>query len=218
LEALAVIWAPARSLREVAEGRKALLGFGVVALYAVLSLAATAIFVLGGGLRAQFEAQDVQLPSGAFDDILLAAQIGTLVFAALAPVVWWLAVSLLMQLVTHFFGGTGPLPAMLAVVGVALAPFVLLAVVQIPLGGLQIVLGPQSAEGTALALLANALSLAALVWHIVLVVIGASFARNVSYGQSAGSCAISCAGCLIIPLVLAVVVVMIAVLAGAGPQ
>ena len=44
-----------------------------------------------------------------------------LVLSVLAPFVWWIAVSLAMQLVTRFFGGEGPLSAMLAVVGVPLA-------------------------------------------------------------------------------------------------
>ena len=62
--------------------------------------------------------------------------------------------------------------------------------------------------------------LAFLLWHVALVGIGAAFARRVGYGESAGSCAISCAGCigliLIVVLVFVVLVVVIVGAAGSG--
>lgn len=213
--AFAVIWSPVRVLREVAGERNLLASFIVVALNAALSLAGVAILLFSGNLQAQLEASGTQLPQGFFESFAVIA----LVFAALAPFVWWLLISLVLQLVTRFFGGEGPLSAMLAVVGVAFAPLVLSAVVSIPLGGLQAVMETGSAAVTALGLLSNLLALAFFVWHVVLIVIGAALARNISYGESTGSCAISCGGCLgLIILVIVALTVVGALFAGAFQQ
>lgn len=213
--AFAVIWSPVRVLREVAEDQNLLAGFIVVALNAALSLAGVAVLLFSGNLQAQLEASGAQLPQGFFESFVVIA----LVFAALAPFVWWLLISLVLQLVTHFFGGEGSLSAMFAVVGVAFAPLVLSAVLSIPLSGLQAVLEPGSAAVTALGLLSNLLALAFFVWHVVLIVIGAALARNISYGESTGSCAISCGGCLgLIILVIVALAVVSALFAGAFQQ
>jgi hypothetical protein len=223
LEALAVMWAPVSTLARVAEGRRVLLGFGVVALYAVLGLAGSAIAVLGGLTQAQFETGQAQpLPSG-FEDFLDYVGVFSLVSAVIQPFVLWLLVSGLMQLVTRFFGGTGPFSAMLAVVGVAQVPLVLSAALYIPITGLQVMLGPPDQSGasvaTVLGLLSALLGLAFLLWHVALVVIGAASARGVGYGQSAGSCAISCAGCVgLILIVVVVFTVLVAVIVGAAGQ
>ena len=50
----AVIWAPVRVLRNVAAQRDVLAGFVVTAVYAALSLAASAASVFVGVTRAQF--------------------------------------------------------------------------------------------------------------------------------------------------------------------
>jgi hypothetical protein len=122
-----------------------------------------------------------------------------------------------MQLVTSFFGGAGPFSAMLAVVGVASVPFVIQAALQILLTGSQAALGPESGATSVIGALNSLVGLAFLVWHVVLVVIGASFARRVGYGQSAGSCAISCAGLVGLILIVAIVVaILIALLVGAA--
>ncbi len=222
--ALAVIWAPVSTLARVAEERRVLLGFGVVALYAALGVVGSAIAVFGGLTQAQFQQPGAQpLPPG-FEDLLDYVGAASLVSAVLYPFVLWLLVSGLMQLVTRFFGGTGPFSAMLAVVGVAQVPFVLSTAIYIPITGLQIVLGPADQSGTSVAtvlgLLSALLGLAFLLWHVALVVIGAASARRVGYGQSAGSCAISCASCvgliLIVVLVFAVLVAIIAGAAGSG--
>jgi hypothetical protein len=224
LEALAVIWAPVSTLARVAEGRRVLLGFGVVALYAVLGLAGSAIAVLGGLTQAQFQQPGAQpLPPG-FEDFLDYFGVFSLILAVIQPFVLWLLVSGLMQLVTRFFGGTGPFSAMLAVVGAAQVPLVLSAALTIPITGLQIVLGPMNpTEGAPVAavlgLLSGLLVLAFLLWHVALVVIGATSARGVGYGQSAGSCAISFAGCVgLILLVVVVLTVLVAVIVGAAGQ
>ena len=63
------------------------------------------------------------------------------------------------------------------------------------------------------------LSLATFVWSAVLVVIGAALARRIGYGESAGSCAVSCAGCLGLIILVAVVLAGIGILVGAtAPQ
>jgi len=209
------------TLARVAEERRVLLGFGVVALYAALGLIGGAIAVFGGLTQAQFQQSGAQpLPPG-FEDILDYVGVFSLVSAVLYPFVLWLLVSGLMQLVTRFFGGTGPFSAMLAVVGVAQVPFVLSAAIYIPITGLQVVLGPPDQSGTSVAtvlgLLSALLGLAFLLWHVALVVIGAASARRVGYGQSAGSCAISCAGCVgLILIVVVVFAVLVAVIAGAA--
>jgi hypothetical protein len=70
-----------------------------------------------------------------------------------------------------------------------------------------------------LGLLSALLGLAFLLWHVALVVIGVASARRVGYGQSAGSCAISCAGCVgLILIVVVVFTVLVAVIVGAAGQ
>jgi hypothetical protein len=220
LEALAVIWAPVSTLARVAEERRVLLGFVVVALYAALGLIGGAIAVFGGLTQAEFEGGGAQpLPPG-FEDLLAYVGVFSLVSAVIQPFVLWLLVSGLMQLVTRFFEGTGPFSAMLAVVGVAQVPLVISAAISLPITGLLVVLGPADPSGapavTALELLSGLLGLAFMLWHVALVVIGAAFARRVGYGESAGSCAISCAGCIgLILIVVLVLVVLVAVIVGA---
>jgi hypothetical protein len=190
-------------------------GFIVTTVYAALSLAAAAAAVFGGVTRAQFEG----LPPDVSENLVAAAEIATLVFSVLSPFVWWISVSLVMQLVTRFFGGEGPLSAMLAAVGVAGVPLAVGALVQALATGLQVALGVQSAAGVTAGLLGGLLALAALVWHVVLVVIGAALARGIGYGESAGSCAVSCVGCLGLIILVAVVLAGIAILLGAtAPQ
>ena len=195
-----------------------LAGFIVTALYASLSLAAAAISVLGGVTRAQFGGQP-GLPSNIPENFVVATEIATLVFSVLSPFVWWIAVSLVMQLVTRFFGGSGPLPAMLAVVGIAEVPLVLGSLAQALATGLQVALGVSSTAGVIFGVLGGLLALAALVWHVVLVVVGAALARRIGYGEAAGSCAVSCAGCLGLIILVAVVLVGIGILISAtAPQ
>ncbi len=198
-----------------------LAGFLVTAAYAALSLVATAVAVLGGITRAQFAQQPMGpgLPPELLENLVVVTEVATLVFATLSPFVWWIAVSLVMQLVTRFFGGSGPLAAMLAVVGIAGVPLAMGALVQALATGLQVALGVQSTAGVTIGLLGGLLALAALVWHVVLVVIGAALARGIGYGESAGSCAVSCIGCLGLIILVAVGLAGIAILLGAtAPQ
>ena len=198
-----------------------LAGFVVTAVYAALSLAAAAVAVFGGVTRAQFEGQPATpgFPADLLESIMVATEVATLVFSVLAPFVWWIAVTLVMQLVTRFFGGSGPLGAMLAAVGVAGVPLAIAALVQALATGLQVAIGVQSAAGVTIGLLGGLLALAAFVWHVVLVVIGAALARGIGYGESAGSCAVSCVGCLGLIILVAVVLAGIAILLGTtAPQ
>jgi hypothetical protein len=216
---VAVVWAPVRVLRDAAEERRVLAGFVVTAVYAASSLAASAVAVLGGVTRAQFDPRGVDLPPGAVDDLVAAAEIATLLFSVLAPFVWWLVVSLVMQLATRLFGGGGPLSATLAAVGVAEVPLALGSLVQALATGLQVALGVGSDAGVIVGLLGGLLTLAAFVWHAVLVVIGAALARRIGYGEAAGSCAVSCVGCLGLIILVAVILVGIGILAGVtAPQ
>jgi hypothetical protein len=136
-------------------------------------------------------------------------EVATLVLSVLAPFVWWIAVSLMMQLVTRLFGGEGPLSAILAVIGVGGVPLALGALFQTIGTGLQVVLGVESTAGTVAGLLGGLVALATLVWYVVFV---ASLARRIGYGESAGSCAVSCAGCLGLIILVAVILVGIGVL------
>ena len=214
---VAVIWAPGRVLGDVAAQRNVLAGFIVTAVYAALSVAGAAISVLGGVTRAQFEGQQVPpgLPPDLLENIVVATEIATLVFAALSAFIWWITVSVVMQLATSLFGGNGPLSAMLAAVGVAGVPLALGALAQALATGIQVALGVNSAAGMIVGVLGGLLALAALVWHVVLVVIGASLARRIGYGEAAGSCALSCAGLLGLIILIAVVLVGIGILLGA---
>ncbi len=216
---LSVIWAPVAALSRVAEERRMLSGFAVTALYAALSLVVSALAFFGGLAEAQFGTGGAPVPPE-IQHLLVPFSIVALLFAAVWPFVFWLLVSGLMHLVTRFFGGTGPFAATLAAVGVAGVPFVIYAALQIPVTGLQVVLGPENAAVAVLGLLSSLLGLAALIWFVVLVVVGTALARRVGYGESAGSCAISCAGCagliLLVGLVLAVLVALLASAAGSA--
>lgn len=215
LTALRVIWSPVAAMEAVARERKVGLGFGVVALEAALALASVAItLVLGAD---QFAPESFQgVPPEIAEGLSTGLRVGLPVSTALSPFVWWVVVALLMQLVTRFFGGSGPLPAMFAVVGVAAAPFVLAALIGLPLTAAGAVADPQSASAAVLGLLNVVLTLAFLIWHVALVVVGAKFARNVSYGESGGSCAISCAGCLGLVVLAVLGIALIGVLLGGG--
>ncbi len=215
MEALAVIWAPVRTLMRVAEERRVLLGFGVVALYAALHLLIAVVDILGGVSESAFDPEDFpELPPEIVESLSQSVGVGALIIAVLSPFVGWAVVSLLMQLVTRFFGGTGPLSGMFAVVGVAAVPLVIASAIELPATGLQAVVGPETPAATIVGALLLLLSLAAYAWNVVLVVIGTAFARRIGYGQSAGSCAISCAGCAGLILVPIIIVVLLSLAAG----
>lgn len=221
---ISVIWSPARVLGEIAESRNVLAGFLVVAASAALSLISSVAFFLSGTYESQLEDQLRAPGSGIPPDLAedmtrLAGSFApaAIIFSVLSPFVYWLVISLVMQLVTRLFGGSGPLSAMFAVVGVSHIVFILSTLVSLPLIPLQSALGAGNPVAQVVGLLGSLLSVAFLLWYLVLVVIGAAKARNIGYGESAGSCAISCAGCLGILIgSIVVVVALIAALAGAA--
>lgn len=221
---ISVIWSPVQTLREVAEGRRMLSGFLVVATGAILGLVTSAIFIFTGLLQTQFEAffeaTEGQIPQDLRENFVALTRVSSIILAVLWPFVLWAVVSLVMQLVTRFFGGEGPLSAMFAAIGVAYLPYVLSTLVSAPLQALQVALDPTSAAASILGLLSGLLSLVFLAWFVVLVVVGAAQARNISYGESTGSCAISCAGCLglIIGGAVLVAVVVSVIASAAGSQ
>jgi hypothetical protein len=216
LEALAVVWAPVRTLARAAEGRRVLLGFAVVALYAALQLVIAVVGILDGTTASVFDPGNFTGLSPEFvESFSRGGQIITIVYAVLSPFIGWAVVSLLMQLVTRFFGGTGPLSGIFATVGVATVPLVILSVIELPATGLHAIVGSKSTGAMLIGVLVDLLVIAAYAWNIVLVVIGAAFARRIGYGESAGSCAISCAGCAgLIILMFIVIIAVVAAIAG----
>ncbi len=124
-----------------------------------------------------------------------------------------------MQLVVRFFGRSGPLPAILAAVGVAGVLLALGALVQALATGLQVAPGVYSTAEITIVLLGGLFALAAFVWHVALVLIGAALARGIDYGESAGSRAVSCVGCLGLIILVVVVLAGTVILLGAtAPQ
>ena len=220
LNVLSVIWSPTRTLQEVAQSRNVLAGAIVTLIYAILGIVVSVIIVLGGMMDEQFRQPGINLPPGTLENFVLAIEIGIILSAAFSPFLWWVAVSLLMQLTTSFFGGSGPLKAMFAVVGVAMAPLAISSFFGILLNATQAALGFETAAAGGVQLLSTVLGLGFGIWHVALVVIGAAKARGVGYGQSSGSCAISCAGCATLIIVVGMIlgIVVGAVVGASMPQ
>ena len=216
---ISVLWSPVRVLRDVAEERNVLAGFIVVAALAALSTIGSTISLLTGAEGVLNPENFPQLPPEFFEGASTGAGAAafTLISTAISPFLWWVVVSLILQLVTRFFSGSGPLSAMFAVLGVAQMPSVVSALIGLPITALIAVIGPTGTLPVVLLGISSLIGLVAFVWSVVLIIIGAAQARGISYGESTGSCAISCAGCfgLIIGGALLVVVV-ISVVAGAA--
>ncbi len=220
-DAATVLWNPVRTLRRVSGEHRALPGLVVVALNAALGLILSGAFVLAGATRRSVERRFAQpgIPQGSLETLVGVAEVGTLVLAALSPFAAWLVVSLLMHPATRPFGGTGPLSSMLGVVGVAQAPLVGGGVLGAALSGLRLLAGAGTPVGAVLDYLVFLASLGFSLWYVVLVVIGAALARNIGYGESACSCALSCVGLvvLIIMVVIAAAVGIFATVNAAAP-
>jgi hypothetical protein len=196
-------------------------GFIVVALWAVIGLVSAGVAILlgegGGGALEDLPPGTLPEEIGpeALEGLLVTFQVVGVFLTAIFPFFYWLVLSLVMQLVTRFFGGEGSLSRMVG----ACIPFVILGLVQLPLTGVQVLLegGDPSEAGAGtviLGLLSFLLYIAALVWHVALVVVGAGVARQIGFGESGGSCAISCAAAIGIPLLLLVLLVAVAALIG----
>lgn len=224
---LEVIRAPARGMREATE-RGATPGFATVALWAVATLLAAGLGLLLGGFASAGELLE-GLPPGtvppevdeqSLEGIVVGFQAVGIGLRALWPFLYWAGLTLVMYLVSRLFGGSGALSAMFGAMGVACLPFVASSLVQLPIMGGQAALASGGGPGAANAVLATVgglLSLAFLIWHVVLVVIGAAVARGVSYGRAGGSCAASVGVVIGVPLLLLVLfAVLLALFGGAG--
>ncbi len=222
MEALAIIWAPVQTLERAANERRMLPGLVVVTICAILGLLSATIAVLGSVTRARFERSQLDLPPDVIDDFIATTEVSTIILSIASPFLWWMVVSLLMQLTTRFFGGNGPFSVMLAVVGLSFVPLALSSVLTGFTTAAQVALDPGSATSVAIGYLGLLLGYAFSLWQVVLVVIGAAFARQIGYGESAGSCAISCAGCLgsiiVLGIVLAIAIPVILSATGGGAQ
>lgn len=209
---LDVIRAPSPGMRQVAHSG-ALPGFVTVALWIVVSLLAAGLGLLLGGFASVDELLE-GLPPGtvpqdvdeaSLESIVVGAQAAGIGLRALWPLLYWAVLTLVMYLITKLFGGAGSLSGMFGAMGVACVPFVISGVLQLAVTGGQAASGSAGAPQAliiALGALGALVSVAAVIWHIALVVIGASAARGLSYGGSAGSCATSCAAVIGIPLLL----------------
>lgn len=212
-------------MTRVAEERNVLAGLIVVAVNAILGVIFSAIFVLGGFARAQFDAGAQQPLPPEFQDftegVARFTEVATPISSAVFPFINWLVIALVMFLATRLFGREGSFSAMLAVVGVAAVVNIVASLVSFPLSLLQVSLTPETFDpqqgfftaATILGLVSGLISLAFFVWYVVLVVIGAAKARNIGYGESTGACAISCAGCLGLIILVGVVIALVAALA-----
>ena len=199
--------------------RRVARGLGAVALVAVVNAVGAAISALGGAAEAQMNLQGLPgVSPGADEGAPRAVEVLPLALSALLPFVWWFSLSSMMQVVTRPLGGRGPFSGTLAVVGAAFAPLLIPGLLGIPTAGLQVLLGPESTAAIVVGLLSLPLWLAAIAWHVALVVVGTRFSRGLSYGRSGGAFVLSILGLLALVLVLVVVLGVLAlVLAGPPP-
>lgn len=224
---LDVIRSPAGGMRGVA-GRGAMPGFVVVALWTVVSLLAAGLGLLLGGFASADDLLE-SLPPGAvppeveeqsLEGIVVGFQAVGVGLRSLWPFIYWPLLTLVMHLITRFFGGEGSLSGMFGAMGAACLPFVISGLLRLPITGAQAALasgGEPGAASVVLGAVGGLLSLAALIWHVALVIVGGSVARRISYGRSGGSCAVSCAAVVGIPLLLLILFsVLLAAFGAAG--
>ena len=198
----------------VARERRLGTGFGVIVLAALLGLIVSTVSIFAGSGGTQLNPQDFPtIPPDTLRSMESFVKVGVPVISVVVPFVWWIGVTLVMQLVTRFFGGNGPLSAMFAVIGVAYVPLLVGTLINFLLTGLRVVVGAQSGAAVAIGLIGTLLILAFLVWHVALIVVGASFAREISYGRSSGSCAISCVGFVVLIVLLILAIILLIALA-----
>ena len=81
--ALAVIWAPVRTLSRAAEERRVLLAFSIVALYAALSLVGISLGTFSGLEQLQFGPQAAELPQE-FEDFSTYLLVFTLIVSVIS--------------------------------------------------------------------------------------------------------------------------------------
>ena len=196
-EVFSVLWRPVEVLARVARRRQVLLGFGVVALAALLSLVNALISIATGAAETTLNDQQFRdLPPEVrqqVEDLTRGfVTVGGPVFSVLSPFLFWVLVSGLVWLAARMLGGRGPFSAMLAIVGVALVPTLVGSIVSIPITAMTGALGGGNTgagvfASVGLGGIGLIVSLIVLVWEIALVIIGTRFAQNLdSYGRSGG--------------------------------
>ena len=199
---LGILNNPRATLEAAAQERQIWVAAGIVALWALLNLVLTVVFVFGGGLQEQFAGLSPQT----LDRLLVTLELLAPVSAFLLPFVWWVGVSALMLLATRLFGGRTDYSPMLAVVGAACVPWVAGYAIQVPIGVLQLLLAGQGGTPAVLGTLAFIVSTISLAWHIGLVIVGARVAAGTSYRGAGGSCALTGLGCATAGFILLVTV------------
>lgn len=197
-----VLTNPRTTLETAARERKVWAAAGIVGLWALLNLTLTALLVFGGDLREQ----SAGLSPVVLDQVVLTLRNLGPVSAFLLPFVWWIGVSALLLLAANLFGGNSGYSKMLAVVGVACAPWVLGYAIQLPLGMVQLLLGEGGSLASVLGVLSLVVSLASLIWHVALVVTGVRFAAGTSYRGAMASCALTGLGCATAGFILLITV------------
>lgn len=210
---LGVLRNPRSTLEAAGRTRRVWSGLMAVGLWALLSLVLTAAFLFGDGLRAE---QFPELPPAAFEQLERGLRVFVPLSALVFPFVWWLGVSALMYLTVRLFGGRATFSGMLAVVGVACAPWVAGYLIQIPLSLLQLALGGEGAVPAVLGVMVFAVSVGSFVWHVVLVALGARLVAGTSPGGAAGSCALAGLGCVTAVFFLGLTLVTMAVALSRG--
>lgn len=206
-----VLTNPRTTLETVVRGQKVWSAAGVVGLWALLNLALTTALAFGGDLREQFAG----LSPSVLDQVVLTLRNLGPVSAFLLPFVWWIGVAALLLLTANLFGDGAGYSTMLSVVGIACAPWVAGYALQLPLGMVQLLLG-EGSVASALGGFSLVVSLASLVWHVALVVIGVRFAAGTSYRGATASCVLAGLGCATAGLILVIsVLTLLFLLSGA---
>jgi hypothetical protein len=195
----------------------------VIALWVVVSLLTSGLGLILGGFASPEEIIN-GLPPGSvpaevdeqsLERLITGFQVFGIGFRVFLPFLYWPILTLVMYLITRFFGGEGSLSGMFGAMGVACVPFVISGLVQLPITGVQAALDG-SPVSQALGLAGGLLNVAFVIWHVVLAVIGAAVARQLSYGRSSGSCALSCATVIGVPILLLLVLSVVLAVAGGG--
>lgn len=178
-------------LGEAAKTGALLPGLVIVAAWGLLNAALTRLSTGEG----DFEAWFPELPPGTFSEIEGFLRDFATAAGALGPLFWWVGISGLLFLASRLFGGSGAsFRSVLAVVGVACAPWPVADAAILAATALGLAAPP--AIAAALGLLTFALSVGALVWHLWLIVAGVSVAARIGYRSAGATTALAGLGCL----------------------
>lgn len=204
-ETYGVLYAPQRSMERVAKNQLLIPGVIVVAIWALINLIGT-IAGLDVSLAAlQQSFQQEGLSDQATQSITALFRVGGPILAIITPFIYWFFTSVFIFIAGRMLSGQGSFTGSLAIFGLALAPQVCVAIIQIFL---------DAALGQVGSAIGSILSLIALIWTIVLAIIGISHNENFSYERSTGACAISCVESCVFWVAVGIVVTI--VIAGIG--